>query len=158
MSRRRSILQLMRAPGRRRRFLKSRSRTAASGFFSKATSSIISTQARMPSFSGTWPRIESPRLLAREEERPRAQELAEVLEADRRLARLRAVGLGHGVDEMRGHDRAGHLALQAAVDDEMLVGQRDDLVGRDPDAACVNDAEAVAVAVAGKPRWTTSVS
>ncbi len=103
-----------------------------------------------PSFSGTWPRMVSPA----DSSPPMAilssiDELADVLEAHRRLVERNLVVLGQRVDQVGGGHALGHAVLPAARLHQVVEEQRDDVVGLDEGAVAIHDAEAVRVAVGG---------
>src|SRR6267378_2215511 len=97
-----------------------------------AIASATRRQARMPSFSGTWPRMVRPALSSP----PNA---------------ILSARLGRGVNHLRSGDaaRGGHVPVTRF--DQIIVGQREDLVGGNPRAIAIDDAETVGVAVGCKP-------
>ena len=81
-----------------------------------------------------------------------ADELADVFEADGSLISGLAVGFRGGVDHLRCGDAAGGGHFPAARFDEVVVDESEDVIGRDPGAVAIDDAEAIGVAVGGEAR------
>ena len=102
----------------------------------------------MPSFSGTWPRIGQPRaFLAAHGDFVLLDQFADVLESHGRLKNGRAVMPRDRVHQVRsGHAaRRGHFP--SARFHDVVVQQREDMIGLHPRAVGIEDAEAVGVAV-----------
>ena len=93
---------------------------------------------------------EAGALFASERDGVFQNQLADVLEADRRLVNFAAVFGGDGVEQMRSGHAARGIQLPAAAFDEVVVKQAENVVGRNPGAVRVDDAEAVGVAIGGQ--------
>jgi hypothetical protein len=76
-------------------------------------------------------------------------QLANVLEAHRRLVERHLVIIGQRVDQVGGGHALGHAVLPAARLHQIVEEQRDDVVGLDEGSVAVHDAEAVGIAVGG---------
>ena len=87
-----------------------------------------------------------------------ADQLADILEADRRLVDRYAVFSGHGIDQMGGGDTAGHTPFQFAHPDQVIQEQGNDVVGLDEGAIAIQDAETVGVAVGCQPQTNGRVA
>ena len=75
---------------------------------------------------------------------------ADVFETDRCFMNFDAEQVGDGIDLMAGGDGADDRAGPAAVFLQMIERQRQNLVGREPRAVLVDNAEAIGVAVEAK--------
>ena len=93
---------------------------------------------------------EAGALLASERDGVFQNQLADVLESDRRLMNFAAVFGGNGVEQMRRGHAARGIQLPAAAFDEVVVEQAENVIGRNPGAVRVDDAEAVGVAIGGQ--------
>ncbi len=71
----------------------------------------------------------------------------DVFEAHRRFVDFHAQHLGHGIDLVTRGDAAHDRAGPAAVLLQMIERQRQHLVGRQPRAVLVHNAEAVGIAI-----------
>ncbi len=81
-----------------------------------------------------------------------ADELADVLEADRGLKHGLAVKFRDGVDHLRGRHAARRGHFPAAGFHQVVVDEREDEIGLDPGSVAIDDAEAIGVAVGGQAR------
>src|SRR5439155_5046112 len=86
---------------------------------------------------------QSAGFLASNNDRFAFHQRADVFETDWRLIDLHAEQLGDGVDLMTGGHGANHRARPAAVFLQVVEGERQYLVRRQPRAALIDDAEAV---------------
>ena len=90
-------------------------------------------------------------LLAADDDRLALHQRADVLEADRRLVNLHPEQFRHGIDLVTRRHGADDRAPDATIFAEVIQCQREHLVGREPGAVAIDDAEAVGVAVQPQP-------
>src|SRR5438094_905066 len=74
-------------------------------------------------------------------------ELADVLESDRRLVKFDFVEVRERVDQVGSGDRLSDPVLPTSCFDQVIEEQSDDIVGLEKCSVRVNDAEAVGVTI-----------